>query len=170
MKRLLAMRLAVLAVTAAGVASAQDEPDEADDGTAAAIADDYLDRTPIDCITLPRVRDTTIIDDGTVLFYMRDGAVYLNVLDSACFGLESSGRFSTDTRSTRLCSVDMLRVFRQFAGSVVPGAFCRLGEFHPLTRAEAEMLEMDLDELGAARRSVKLTPIDPIADSEETGP
>jgi hypothetical protein len=169
MKRVSAFGLAAIAVLATGLATAQDDGDEAA-GAVDDIADEYLDRTPVECVSLSMVRDTAVIDDGTVLFYMRGGDVYRNVLERACFGLELTGRFITETRTNRLCSIDMLQVFRQFAGSVVPGAFCRLGKFHPLTRAEAELLEMDLDELEAARRSVKLTPLEPTDRLEPVDP
>ena len=33
----------------------------------------YIDRTPTDCITISNIKDTAIVDDSTILFYMRGG-------------------------------------------------------------------------------------------------
>jgi hypothetical protein len=175
MKRLPALILAAFAVIAANSAGAQNGARSARARDAIDPGDDYLDRTPTTCISLSLLRDTEVLDDGTILFYMRGRNVYVNVLDRPCIGLESAGRFSTQTRTNRLCSVDMLQVFRQLGSSVMPGAFCRLGEFYPITRAEAELLELEPDELNAVRRSVVLTQLPPeevaAADaSEKAGP
>ncbi len=167
MRRLPATVLSILAALTVGATGSAVTPAAAQRG-----ADDeetYLDRTPDDCITLSLVRDTTVLDDNTILFYLRGGDVYVNVLRDTCFGLEAAGRFITKTRSRRLCRVDLVEVLQQFGGSAMPGAFCRLGDFHPITREEADLLEMDADELAAARRSVVLTPLDPEEAVSEDG-
>lgn len=156
--RVCVLGLAAMSVVATGPARAQ-QPDPETVAAAEANAD-YLDRTPVRCVTLPRVRDTEVIDDRTILFSLRGGDHYLNVMDQTCFGLESSRRFILESRTSRLCSSDLIQPFRQFGSTIAPGIFCRIGEFHPLTQAEADMLEMDADELAAARRSVVLTPLE----------
>lgn len=166
--RLCIVGVAAMAAVATAPVLAQESAPDAATIAAAEANEDYLDRTPVSCISLMRVRDTDVIDDRTILFSLGGGNYYVNVLNQSCFGLGSSDRFMSTTRSNRLCSADMIRPFRQFVSSVIPGVHCRLGDFHPISRAEAEALEMDADELAAAKRSVVLTPLDPVPIDDET--
>ncbi len=129
---------------------------------------EFLDREPEDCIRTSRIRNTEIIDDETILFYMRGSRVYRNALDHACPGLERSGRFIMETRNGQLCSIDTVTSFRQFGSTFFPGATCMLGPFHPITREEAELMELELDESAEVQGSVVMTPVDPdvVADEE----
>ena len=56
--------------------------------------DEVIDRTPEDCVSLSRVSRTKVIDDNTILFYMRGRRIYRNILDRECPGLEREGRFT----------------------------------------------------------------------------
>ncbi len=153
--------LALIAALAAHAQRGDDEPADEPEAEASVVPDDYLDRTPVKCISLSRLRETEVVDNRTVLFYQRGRDAYVNVLDRECFGLKRAGAFITQTRSDRLCSVDMIQVYRQFAGRGEPGTFCGLGEFYPISRDEAELLELDPEERQAVQDSVVLTPIDP---------
>jgi hypothetical protein len=82
-----------------------------------------------------------VLDDRTILFYMRGKRAYRNYLPRKCPGLEREERFMYETRSNRLCSVDTITVLEQWNARLTPGFSCRLGEFHPLTREEVEDLE-----------------------------
>jgi hypothetical protein len=101
-------------------------------------ADDQpFDRTPVDCIIVSRIDKTDIIDDQTVLFFMRGNKqIYRNYLPRKCPGLEVEDRFGYQVHSSRLCKVDMLTVLPRIG---IPTT-CRLGEFQPITREEAEEL------------------------------
>lgn len=103
--------------------------------------DDVLDRTPQDCVTVARIRSTEVIDDKTILFYMRGGRVYQNILDRECPRLEREGRFMYEIRGYRLCDIDMITVLDRLGAGFSRGFTCRLGEFHPITRQEAEEIE-----------------------------
>ena len=108
---------------------------------AAASAEEQLDRTPEDCVLLNRVSNNTGVNDRQVVFSMRGGTYYLNSLDAACQALtpgENSLVFHYRTRSakiTRLCETDTFTVERQ-----VSRIGCGLGQFHPITAAEASAL------------------------------
>ncbi len=107
----------------------------------AAQDDDVLDRTPRDCVTVSRIRRTKIIDDKTILFYMRGSGIYQNILERDCPRLEREGRFMYEIRGYRLCDIDTITVLDRFGAGFGRGFTCRLGEFHPITREEAEEIE-----------------------------
>lgn len=120
-----------------------------------------IDRTPETCISTPRIRSTEIIDDQTILFYMRGGKVYRNVLDKTCHGLESNDLFTYRIRSTRLCRMDRVTVLMRFGTGFMEGMSCSLGGFHPMTPEEAELMELEPDEVQSLQNSVRMTPVAP---------
>lgn len=123
-----------------GALSAMAQDGAADDG------DVVLDRTPERCISTNRLEDTKIVDDETVLFYMRNNVIYQNVLPNECRTLKRSGQFMYELRSSQLCSTDMITVLDRFGPSLRRGMTCRLGEFLPISELEADALFMDIDE------------------------
>jgi hypothetical protein len=106
----------------------------------AAAADDEdaaLDRTPRDCVYTSSVRRTEVLDDQTIIFYMRGNKVaYRNYLSRKCPGLARAGRFMYEVRGSRLCNIDTITVLEQWGVGLQPGFTCRLGDFHPLSPAE----------------------------------
>lgn len=106
--------------------------------------DAVLDRTPEDCVITTRIRNTKIVNDETILFYLGGGKIYQNVLPEECPRLKANGRFAYQVRTTRLCRVDTITVLDRFGGAFRPGFTCRLGWFLPITELEADAL------LGAA--------------------
>jgi hypothetical protein len=138
--------------------------------------DDSLDRTPQDCVTTGRIRETDVIDDRTIVFWMRGGQVFSNILERACPGLGRHKRFMHETRGGRLCEIDTITVLEQWAGSISRGFTCGLGQFHPITALEAEDLVLGPD--AAASRSdvevkeVELPPEDraPADETQEQPP
>jgi hypothetical protein len=120
----------------AGVADEKDDEAAAKDDE---VSDAGFDRTPIDCISVNRIRQTEVIDDQTVLFEM-NGDVYLsNILERDCPGLDREKRFIHETHG-RLCDIDTITVLEQWGSSFRDGFTCRLGKFHPITEIEAEEL------------------------------
>lgn len=100
-----------------------------------------FDRTPQDCLPLTAIDRTRVLDDQTILFYMHNDRVFRNVLPRKCPGLERQDRFMYETRSSRLCSIDMITVLEQWGARLEPGFTCRLGDFHPISPEEIEDLE-----------------------------
>lgn len=102
---------------------------------------DSIDREPVDCISLRRVDSTTVVDDRTILFYMRGGDLaYVNELSRDCLRLEREGRFSYQSRTGRLCSSDTITVVESFGARFQDGATCPLGQFAPLTQDAADAI------------------------------
>jgi hypothetical protein len=132
-------RLALLAPLLVGTAELR-----AQDG------EETIDRTPQTCITTTTIDRTKVIDDRTVLFYMRGKRVYLNYLPRKCPGLEREERFLYRSNGGRLCDIDSLTVLEQWGGRLSPGFTCQLGAFHPMSDEEAAALTR----LGEAPRDV----------------
>jgi hypothetical protein len=122
--------------------------------------EESLDRTPQDCISTSRIRETDVIDDRTILFRMRGGDVYSNILDRECPGLGRNKRFMHETRGGRLCDIDTITVLEQWTGRLSEGFTCRLGKFHPITQIEAEDLELGPDVAAARERDVEVREVD----------
>ncbi len=128
--------LTLASLTLAMTAAAQDDAADAD---AAATADD-IDREGERCISVSRLRSTYVVDDRTVLFYMRGGDIYRNVLRYDCPRLKRENRFSYRVIANRLCNVDTITVIERFGGSLSSGVSCGLGKFYGISEGEADFL------------------------------
>jgi hypothetical protein len=122
---------------------------------AVAAEGDEVDRTPKDCVSLPRVARTEIIDDQTILFYERGGKVYLNHLPRKCGNLAREDRFMYKTTTTRLCSSDTITVLEHWGAGFSPGFTCRLGKFNFVTAEEIADLKAAQGQEGGRRRAIK---------------
>jgi hypothetical protein len=128
-----------LAAAAAMTSQAQDPPQRSPEEIRR--AQEELDRTPTDCVLVNRVDRNVAASNGQVVFFMKGGTYYLNVLDTACQALtkgESRLVFQYQTRSarlSRLCDVDGFTVERQTSR-----IGCALGPFYPITAEEAAAL------------------------------
>jgi len=104
------------------------------------------DEEPVDdmtgerCVNLQRIRKTEIIDDRNMLFYMRGGDIYHNILANRCPGLAREKRFSYKTSLSSICQLDSIAVLYSEARGLREGARCGLGMFHPITEEDAEAL------------------------------
>ncbi len=125
-------------LTLAMTAAAQEDAADAD-AAAEATADD-IDREGERCINVSRLRDTYVVDDRTVLFYMYGGDVYRNVLSYDCPNLKRQKAFSYKVTVNRLCSVDWITVIEGFGRGLRPGASCGLGQFYGISEDEADFL------------------------------
>src|SRR5687767_11921861 len=84
----------------------------------------------VDCLSLGRVRDIEVVDDGCILFYQGRQLVYLNVIESTCDGLIRDVAFGWrngrgTARSPRLCRANFISVIDW--GRI--GSACKLGAF-----------------------------------------
>ena len=130
--------LALTGLLSLGVAVAQDGDIDVDN---AAAAIDDIDREPERCIRLAGIDQTHIVDDQTILFYMRQGdVVFQNVLRLECRGLKRADRFGYKTIGGNLCSTDAVTVLRTFGGGFDSGMTCSLGEFVRISPEEADFL------------------------------
>ena len=153
----------VASMALASMAGAQDG--ESDAGSE---VDDVLSSGTERCVSLSRIRRTDIIDDETIVFYLRGGDIFINSLPRTCPGLERNDRFMYEVNQTRLCSTDWITVIEGFGVSRQRGFTCRLGEFSPITEeALAVMMDATIDD-GPDESSVEMKTIelpDPEAES-----
>ncbi len=87
---------------------------------------------PSGCIQLSQIRESRVVDDSTIDFYLRDGRVLRNTLTNACPQLGFERAFTYSTSLSQLCSVDIITVIIQ-GGGPRTGASCGLGKFVPYT-------------------------------------
>jgi hypothetical protein len=126
-----------------------------------------FDRTPVKCLATARIRDTDILDDRTIIFYLRGNRqVYRTYLPRACPGLERNERFAYQTRNSQLCSIDLITVLEQYGAGLQSGATCRLSDFIPITREEAEDLKLDKTDDGLKRNAIRSERAEPAPEGE----
>jgi hypothetical protein len=79
-------------------------------------AQEELDRTPTNCLTVGRIDRDVAINDRIILFYVKGGEVYRNDLRGSCTILQLGETrltylYRTQTaRLTQLCDVDMITI------------------------------------------------------------
>jgi hypothetical protein len=88
---------------------------------------------PVDCLEQRNIRSTRIID-RTAIIYDTGRVLYVNRPTSGVNFLNRSDVLVTDTHSSRLCSIDIVRLYDQ--GSRMQSGLLGLGEFVPYTRPE----------------------------------
>jgi hypothetical protein len=135
----------VVALLASAGLFGQEGNRAADDASAASgAADDAagaeLDRDSTRCIVTTRLDRTEVVDDQTVLFFMRGGDVYRNRLTRSCPGLEREKRFTYRVYGNQLCRIDTITVLESRAFGLTDGFTCALGDFQPISVDEAERL------------------------------
>lgn len=132
-----------------------------------------FDRTPVECVTTVSIDRTDIIDDQTIIFFMRGKRIFRNYLPRKCPGLAREDRFSYQTTNSRLCDIDTITVLEQFGSRLQPGFTCALGEFHPIAIEEVEALK-ELQEEGRQRDAIEVEPAelpeDEAAEPAEAAP
>ncbi|MFQ5548457.1 MAG: hypothetical protein ACE5FV_09205 [Woeseia sp.] len=97
------------------------------------------------CIRSRPIKRTVVVDDYTILFYMRGRAVYRNDLPRRCRRLSRDKRFLYRTTVARLCESDPITVLADSGMTMTSGPTCQLGRFHRISRQEADALLGDHD-------------------------
>jgi hypothetical protein len=105
-------------------------------------ADDEIDREPQSCVLVKVIRNAQAADDHTLVFFMKGSAIYRNNLPVTCPPLKPGEtqitylyRGGGSVKLQRLCDYDGFSVTRDKIASP-----CRLGQFNPITAAEADAL------------------------------
>lgn len=128
------------------------------------------DQSSEKCLVSSRISGTAVVDDRTVLFYLRGGDVYQNILPRDCPRLKRNDRFMYETSGNRLCSTDLITVLERYGRSFERGATCRLGEYFPLDELEAEELLRTNDETTRGRGSAsQATPAELPDETSDVG-
>ena len=86
---------------------------------------------PVDCIDLHRVRSSRIIPD-TAIVYDAGGVIYVNRPRNGADELNRWDAMVTQTHTSRLCSVDIVRMVDQ--SSQMLTGIVMLGDFVPYRR------------------------------------
>lgn len=97
------------------------------------------------CISRKLIDRTEVLDDSNILFYMRTGVIYRNVLPHACPGLAYEDSFMYRTSVGQICDIDIVTVLNNAGWGYTPGITCGLGRFYPVTEEEAEALTATLE-------------------------
>lgn len=105
------------------------------------LADEHIDEDAERCISIRQIDRTEVIDDHSILFYMRGGPVYRNQLPHRCPGLRREKTFMYRTSSSWLCDLDIATVLHDRGFGFTPGASCGLGRFQPITEEDVEALK-----------------------------
>jgi hypothetical protein len=92
------------------------------------------------CIQRSLIRRTKILDDRNILFYMRNGVVYNNVLPRQCPSLNPGTLLGYSYRGGQLCADSSVQVYWQMDTRRIPAFLCRIGMFAPLTDSEVDDL------------------------------
>jgi hypothetical protein len=137
--------LGAIAALAVGTGSSGRHALAQDDG-------EDLDRTVRNCINIMQVDHTKVIDDDTILFYMKNDVVYQNDLPNRCPALEQEETFMYRVSVSQLCDVDVITVLSDMGFGFRPMASCGLGKFAPIDAEAAEELEAAADEPRGRRR------------------
>ena len=82
-----------------------------------------------DCLPTTQIRSTKVLNDGVVLFELKDRTVWRNTLKHSCPTLAFEDRFSYRISGTSLCRLDTIRVLRTGAFGLDEGVGCGLSEF-----------------------------------------
>jgi hypothetical protein len=93
------------------------------------------------CVRLQQIDHTDVVDDSTILFYMRDGKILRNNLPQRCPDLKSQDRFMYRVSLPSLCDVDVITVLNNIGPGFMPGASCGLGKFQPISEETADEIK-----------------------------
>ena len=132
MKRMLTIAIATALTAVSGVALAQDANNAEGEARLAQAVNGRVAGTPADCINLSDIDSTQIIDRTAIIYRMRNGTLFVNRPSGAAF-LNRGDILVTDTHSSRLCRVDIVRLVD--SGSHMPSGTLGLGQFVPYPRS-----------------------------------
>lgn len=129
--------LAGLAVATLAPAHAQTSVAAADKGAAelAKAVEGRVAGEPVRCLNLRDIRSTKIIDKTAIVYEGTGGVLYVNTPTAGARSLDKWDVLVTDTHSTQLCNVDIVRLYD--SGSRMSTGFVNLGEFVPYRKAKS---------------------------------
>ena len=114
------------AILAAAPAAAKEKP--TGEEKLAKILEGRVAGEPQDCIYLPRIRSSEIID-GTAIVYDAGSTIYVNRPRNGAYALDDDDIMVTDVHGSTLCSIDVVRLHDRT--SFFYDGFVGLDEFVP---------------------------------------
>lgn len=100
----------------------------------ARILKDRVAGTPVDCIWMPTVDSTQVINK-TAIVYKAGSTYYVNYPKVGAESLDDNDILVTNLNSSNLCSIDTVQLRDRSSG--MWSGFVGLGQFVPYTRAKA---------------------------------
>lgn len=92
--------------------------------------------TPIgkaqDCIQINQIMESRVRSDRIIDFRLTGKKWVRNTLPYSCPSLGFEEKFSYQTSTSQLCSVDTIAVLHSMGGGLQEGAHCGLGTFQPV--------------------------------------
>ncbi len=88
---------------------------------------------PVDCLRLNDIRSSRIIDRTAIIYETRNGTLYVNRPRSGAEALDWTDVLVTDTHSSQLCSIDIVRLYDP--GIRWSTGWVGLGDFVPYPKA-----------------------------------
>ena len=134
MRKIIATLLA--AATVLSVTAADAKPRLTGEAKLAKLLEGRVAGEPTDCIYLPRVRNSTIIND-TAIVYDAGSTIYVNRPRGGAYGLDDDDIMVMDLNGSgsSLCSIDVVRLHDRT--SFFYSGFVSLGEFVPYRRVSS---------------------------------
>lgn len=89
---------------------------------------------PVDCIYLYDINSTEIIRNTAIVYRLNNGTIMVNRPASGANFLDRDDVLVTDTHSSQLCSIDLVRLID--SASRAPNGSVGLGKFVPYPRTK----------------------------------
>ncbi len=128
----LALTLAAGLAIVTGAAVAHAKPRLTGEAELADMLKDRIAGKPVDCINLPMVSSSTVIDK-TAIVYQSGGTYYVQRPSNGAESLDSDDVLVTRLTTSELCSIDTVQLHDRSSGFW--RGFVSLGKFIPYTRA-----------------------------------
>lgn len=95
----------------------------------------------VSCVNLRRIDRTQAIDEQTIVFYMRNGDMYVNHLSNRAVGLTHNRPFMYKTSTGQLCDNDIITVLEPLGFGYTEGSWSALGKFVPTDEASVDAMK-----------------------------
>ena len=94
---------------------------------------------PVDCIYQRDIRSSRIFDRTAILYELSNGTYYLNRPDAGASSLSWGDVLVTDTHSSQLCSIDVVRLYTTHPW--MQSGFVNLSKFVPYKKVSVARSE-----------------------------
>lgn len=132
MRKSIPLLVAGALVLSAGVAPVSAYAKTDPEARIAKITADRAAGEPVDCIQQNLISSTEIVNRTAIVYRMNNGTIYVNRPASGATFLSKGDVLVTDTHSTQLCSVDIVKLFD--TGSRMQSGTVGLGKFVPYSK------------------------------------
>jgi len=117
-----------------GSAAAADRPEPPLSAKAAKLLEGRMAGKPVNCLSLPRVSSSTIVDQTAIIYKVSNRLWYVNRPDGgSCPALQPQRTLVTHLTMSELCDLDIVRVV-DMQGPAMEYGSCGLGKFVPYTK------------------------------------